>query len=256
LEPSSPASNTGFHLVFEVRDNGIGIEPENRDKVFMPFVQVQSTLNRQFGGTGLGLSIVKKIVEAQGGTVHLDSELGKGSHFRVVLPYQPVSAPQDKFADASDPSLVAKQDGDNKHQKLSSQGDIGQSTDGARVLLAEDNPVNSLIYTRYLKSKGFDLLHAGNGQEAVDMAINEPVDVILLDMSMPIMDGFEVMQKLRNSTDPRVARIPIIAFTAMAMKGDRERCLAAGANEYLTKPVKLTQLDITIKYVLSKGVSG
>ena len=256
LEPSSPASNTGFHLVFEVRDNGIGIEPENRDKVFMPFVQVQSSLNRQFGGTGLGLSIVKKIVEAQGGTIHLDSELGKGSHFRVVLPYQPVSAPQDKFADASDPSLVAKQDGDNEHQKLSSQGDIGQSTDGARVLLAEDNPVNSLIYTRYLKSKGFDLLHASNGQEAVDMAINEPVDVILLDMSMPILDGFEVMQKLRNSTDPRVARIPIIAFTAMAMKGDRERCLAAGANEYLTKPVKLTQLDITIKYVLSKGVSG
>ncbi|MEA5475359.1 ATP-binding protein [Synechococcus sp. CCY9201] len=256
LEPSSPASNTGSHLAFEVRDSGIGVAPENRDKVFMPFVQVQSSLNRQFGGTGLGLSIVKKIVEAQGGSIVLDSELGKGSHFRVVLPYHPASAPQGKLSDVSDPSLVAKQDGNNEHQKLSSQGYNGQSKDGIRVLLAEDNRVNSLIYTRYLKSKGFDLLHATNGQEAVDMAMNDPVDVIVLDMSMPILDGFEVMQKLRSSTDPRVARIPIIAFTAMAMKGDRERCLAAGANEYLTKPVKLNQLDITIKHVLSNGESG
>ncbi len=191
----------------------------------------------------------------KGGSIHLDSELGKGSHFKVVLPYHPAPAPQGKLSDASGPALVAKEDGDNEHQNLSSQDNNGQSADGIRVLLAEDNRVNSLIYMRYLKAKGFAMLHATNGQEAVDMAMNDPVDVILLDMSMPILDGFEVMQKLRSSTDPRVAQIPIIAFTAMAMKGDRERCLAAGANEYLTKPVKLNQLDITIKHVLSIGDS-
>jgi signal transduction histidine kinase/ActR/RegA family two-component response regulator len=235
-------------LILQVRDTGIGIAPENTDKIFMPFVQLQSSLNRQFGGTGLGLSIVKKLLEAHGGSIHLDSEIGKGSCFTVNLPLQPAVAPLPRISAGPEESLQIVQGA------LTGAASSAKLPDGIRVLLAEDNRVNSLIYIRYLKAKGYSVLHAINGQEAIEMAMRDSFDVMVLDMSMPILDGFEVMHRLRKSDNSQVARIPIIALTALAMKGDRERCLAAGANEYLPKPVKLNQLDIAIKQMLSHGV--
>jgi CheY-like chemotaxis protein len=248
VQSSSQAQSSGPQLIFQVSDTGIGIAHEHIDKIFMPFVQLQSSLNRQFGGTGLGLSIVKKLLEAQGGFIHLDSELGKGSCFTVSLPFHLGVTPNSRISAFPEESLQIMK------EAVTGQGTSGQLSDGIRILLAEDNRVNSLIYIRYLKAKGYTVLHASNGQEAVEMAMKDTIDVMVLDMSMPIVDGFEVMQKLRNSDNIQVSDIPIIALTALAMKGDRERCLAAGADEYLPKPVKLNQLDITIKQILSQGV--
>lgn len=249
LENAAEDQEKRKQLVFEVADTGIGIDPQDQARIFMPFIQIQGSLNRQYGGTGLGLSIVRKLVEAHGGSIDLVSEAGKGSCFTVKLPFHPAAAARNHSASGNQvPSpglpaaMAAKGDGSNVQAVLP-----------ARILLAEDNKVNSLMYLRYLRAKGYHLLLACNGEEAVEMAMNQAIDVLLLDISMPLLDGFEVMRRLRSSEDARIANLPIIVLTALAMKGDRERCLAAGADDYLSKPVKLNQLDIAIKQALSCG---
>ncbi|MFY8150246.1 MAG: ATP-binding protein [Prochlorococcaceae cyanobacterium] len=247
LENKTHDKSTETQLVFEVKDTGIGIDLQNREKIFMPFIQIESSLNRQYGGTGLGLSIVKKIVEAMGGSIRLDSELGKGSSFKVKLPFQAAAVPHHRVPASLDPSTQLS-DG-----AMTGPEQSARSHHKTSILLAEDNRDNSLMYLRYLKAKGYNLTHASNGQQAVEIAASQPIDILILDMSMPELDGFEVMRRLRGSTESRIAQIPIIVLTAMAMKGDRERCLSAGADEYLSKPVKLNQLDIAIKQILANG---
>jgi CheY-like chemotaxis protein len=238
LPPESPDSQISY-LHIAVTDTGIGITPENMTKLFQPFVQIDSALNRKYAGTGLGLALVKQIVELHGGRVGLTSELEVGSCFTVDLPYQIQVAP-----DAYSASLAIAVEPDHSPVNALS---LNRSP---LVLLAEDNLANVVTISSYLEAKGYRLLFADNGQEAVALAIANHPDVILMDVQMPNVDGLEAMRQIRQQESLR--HIPIIALTALAMKSDRDLCLAAGANHYLSKPVKLKQLDILIKNILAQ----
>ncbi|WP_176453315.1 GAF domain-containing protein [Pseudanabaena sp. SR411] len=220
-------------IVFQVVDTGIGIAPNDLQRLFQPFVQVSSSLNRQYEGTGLGLALVKQIVELHGGQVMAESDIGKGSCFSVALPYEmsQYSAPESPTASTTLPPLSIDPD----HAPL--------------ILLAEDNEANIQTFTSYLTAINYRIVTARNGEEAVAMAKAESPDIILMDIQMPDMDGLEAIALIR--ADETIAAIPIIALTALAMEGDRERCLEAGANEYLAKPVKFRQLNTAIQQILA-----
>ena len=236
LESSTTNPTPLKYLKIAVIDTGIGISAENIQKLFQPFIQIDSALNRQYNGTGLGLALVKRLVEIHGGTVELTSELGVGSCFAINLPIN-----------FGDPSIE-----DQTNSDLSEQDQIGQSqTEGLispLILLAEDNEANIATFSSYLEAMGYRILSATDGQQAIDLAKAEHPDLILMDIQMPVMDGLEAIKQIR--LDPNLADIPIIALTALAMEGDRERCLAVGANEYLSKPIKLKALADTIRNIL------
>jgi PAS domain S-box-containing protein len=235
------------YIRISITDTGIGIAPEHINKLFQPFIQIDSALNRQYAGTGLGLALVKRIVELHGGQVELTSKLGLGSCFAIDLPIIACSLP-------SSPNLQS--------ETLSSQTEIIEmefsptkpsqlkSEISPLILLVEDNEANISTVSSYLKAKGYRLVFAKDGQEGINQAKSENPNLILMDISMPGMDGFEAMKQIR--LEPNLVNVPIIALTALAMKGDRDRCLEAGANDYMTKPVKLKQLAITIQELLEK----
>ncbi|MBE9032881.1 PAS domain S-box protein [filamentous cyanobacterium LEGE 11480] len=217
-----------------VTDTGIGISPAQVNKLFQPFIQVDSALNRKYEGTGLGLALVKRIVELHGGSVSVTSEVGVGSCFIVDLPcvIEPISTRK------SDPVDVT----DRQNRELTHPL---RPTAGALILLAEDNPSNVETLVGYLEAKGYRLLIANNGKDVITLVQTESPDVVLMDIQMPEIDGLEAIRRIRRMAKGK--DLPIIALTALAMHGDRERCLAAGANEYLSKPVKLKQLSVLIR---------
>ena len=224
---------------FAVTDTGIGISQENLQKLFQPFVQIDGALNRQNTGTGLGLTLVKSIVEMHKGTVSVTSEVGVGSCFTFALPCENSSISSPTFTNQPTNSLEPNPDSSIVE---------GLPT----LLLAEDNDGNKLTISRYLKARGYQLLFAKDGQEAIDIATSMRPDLILMDILMPNIDGLAAIKIIRGSDIPELANIPIIALTALAMTGDRERCIEAGANEYLTKPVKLNHLATAIKQILAQ----
>ncbi len=241
------SATDGDGLELAVIDTGIGIASEQQNQLFQPFVQLDSSLNRQYEGTGLGLTLVKQIVELHGGTISLESEIGQGSCFVVQLPCiscflsePPITQSIDSLM-ALPPSLPAEE---------------SLSTSSPLILLAEDNPDNISTFSNYLIAKGYQIMVAENGLEALAILEDcppervQPVlpDLILMDIQMPKMDGLATISHIRSR--PEFDKIPIIALTALAMAGDRERCLAVGANEYLTKPVKLQELHHTIQRYL------
>lgn len=232
---SSEASNIQYLLTFSVIDTGIGIAQENLDKLFQPFIQIDSALNRKYDGTGLGLALVKRIVELHGGDVSVESQLGQGSTFRFELPCRVVAHP------STLPYVIS---GD----KTADVSTEAASSDLPLILLAEDNEAGINTFQMFLSSRGYRLEVARNGLEAVSIAQAKHPDLILMDIQMPEMDGLEAMRQIR--LDPNLTKVPIIALTALAMKGDQERCMAAGANDYLSKPVKLTQLVGVINKLL------
>jgi CheY-like chemotaxis protein len=216
-----------------VIDTGIGITSDNLHKLFQPFIQIDSPLNRQYDGTGLGLALVKKIVELHGGYVRATSEVGVGSQFAIALPYSSDISEQPQKPANIPPSPSEIIDGE-RYLPL--------------VLLAEDNEDNFLTLTTYLVAKGFQLKIARNGQQAIDLVQIEPPDLILMDIQMPEVDGLEAIKYIRSQG----FTMPIIATTALVMTGDRERCLAAGADDYISKPIKLKLLLTTIQQLFSK----
>jgi CheY-like chemotaxis protein len=208
-------------LSFSVRDTGIGISEENQKKLFQPFNQADASTTRRFGGTGLGLAICRKLVELMNGTLALTSSPGQGSTFSFTLRYAKQSAPAPAapkpVAVASAPSELAG---------------------GLRVLLAEDNPVNQMVGMKQLKKLGCVVDAVKNGLEAVEAWRKGNYQAILLDCEMPEMDGYEAARKIRElETARKQSPVRIIAMTAHAMQGDRDRCLAAGMNDYVAKPV-------------------
>jgi len=214
-------------LDFTVWDTGIGIAESDLPKLFQSFVQIDASLARLYEGTGLGLALVGRFAEMHGGSVSVESEVGKGSRFTVSLPWA------EKYQTLNNISSVNNKVSCSVPEKL-------KTRPLPSILLVEDNENNILCMSDYLRINGYKVRVARNGKEAIESVQEKPPALILMDIQMPIMDGFEAIRQIRADTD--LSNIPIIALTALAMPGDRERCLAAGANEYLTKPVHLKGL--------------
>ncbi|WP_441339189.1 response regulator [Pseudanabaena sp. Chao 1811] len=230
-------------LRITVSDTGIGISPENIKKLFQPFVQIDSALNRQYNGTGLGLALTKRIIELHEGWVELTSELGVGSRFTIALPYiQPAPPISPEIAPASTKAI---------NSEITSGTTQSKTNASPLILIAEDNDINIMAISKYLKSKGYRILIAKDGKEAVDMVLSESPDLVLMDIQMPRMNGLEAIKQIRSQN---FHNLPIIAVTALNMSNDRQRCLEAGANEYIPKPIKLKQLDNVIQDLLISRV--
>ncbi|GAB4342740.1 MAG: hypothetical protein Fur0042_05200 [Cyanophyceae cyanobacterium] len=250
---------SGDWLRFSVSDTGIGIAPDHLDKLFEPFTQIDSSLSRAHNGTGLGLALVQRIAQLHGGVVTVTSALGRGSCFSVWLP--PTGGPSGEagamaaiaVAEAgTSPTLWGQRRGwragGSGTVVTTVEADRGatlpEGVEGSRrpprILIAEDNETNIHVLRDYLQAQGYQVLLARNGLEAVRQARSLRPDLILMDVQMPLVDGLAATQRLRG--DARFADLPILALTAHAMAGDRERCLAAGMTDYLSKPIQFPQL--------------
>ncbi len=211
-------------VVVEVEDTGIGIAPEALPRLFTPFFQADQSNRRRFGGTGLGLVISKRLTEAMGGKLKVESALGRGSTFRISLPLEaledaPAAGPEARAAAEARPAL------------------------GGKALLVEDNAVNRMLAVAMLNNLGIEVTEAENGQAALEHMERSRFDLVLMDCQMPVMDGFEATREIRAREQAALAsRTPIIAVTANAMSGDAERCLKAGMDAYLAKPYTLQTL--------------
>ena len=218
-------------LRFTVRDSGIGIAPEAQERLFTRFVQADSSITQNYGGTGLGLAIVKQLAEHLGGGVALTSVPGQGSVFSCDIPFNEVASVPLPLAQTLATSSTALQ---GARKAESSQ---------AKILVAEDNPINQLVLIELTKQLGYHhVTVVDNGQEAVDAAQEGHFDLILMDCRMPVLDGYAATEKIRTLD----ALIPIIGVTANASLADKEKCLGLGMSDYLTKPIKLTQLRETL----------
>ena len=216
---------------FSVQDTGIGIPADKHSLVFREFEQVDQTATRRVGGTGLGLAISAKLVHLLGGTIWLESEVGRGSTFHFTA----------RFG-----SAVAQSNAPARLNRASQNAEVGRAL---RILLAEDNPVNQHLAVRLLEKQHHSVTAVSNGKEAVEAASDGPFDVILMDVHMPEMDGIQATRKIRECETSTGEHIPIIAMTASAMKQDRETCLAAGMDDYLSKPISLEELRIALARV-------
>ncbi len=227
-------------LHFWVTDNGIGMNSEQVSTLFSAFKQVDSSSTRQYGGTGLGLAISKKLVQQMGGRIWVESEPGVGStfHFTLQLERQRgrVSDRQQLFS-VEQPHF---------------SGAVGKLA-GARLLLVEDNPVNQELVFELLSGYGIDVQTVDNGKAALELLEKELFDGVLMDCQMPVMDGYEATRNIREN--PRFKDLPIIAMTANAMKGDREKVLAAGMNDYIAKPLNVSRMFLTLAEWISPACS-
>jgi PAS domain S-box-containing protein len=234
-------------LRFDVEDTGVGIPPEAQRLLFEPFTQIDGKSTRKFGGAGLGLALSRKLIGLVGGRIELDSRPGEGSTFTLTIP-----------ADAQ----VGAGGIDGAGQKpAQAQGHAHGQPAGSscparpligRVLVAEDSRTNAALVRTRLERLGFEVAIAPDGRQAVDKALAEPFDLVLMDIQMPQMDGYEATRALRQ----KGLSLPIVALTANALEGDRQRCLEAGCNDYLTKPFDLKELVAMLKRLLPQDRPG
>ncbi len=227
----------------EVIDTGVGMAPEELEHISEPFYQVDGSVSRKRGGTGLGLAITRHIIEMMNGKLTIDSAPGEGSTFAVTIPTGCLEGVRMREPPAEEIRT---------EPVLSRQWLSGEKTlAGLRILLAEDGPENQLLISTVLRKSGAEVEIAENGRVAVKMAGAEPFDVVLMDMQMPHMDGYEAARILRN----RGLTCPILALTAHAMSGDRERCLASGCTGYLSKPIDRGQLIAAVAQCAGRTVA-
>lgn len=220
-------------ICFSVTDTGIGIPSENINNLFESFNQLDSSTTRKVGGTGLGLSIVKRLVKALSGSITVESELGKGSRFIVVIPF--VLSHKD-FEEEKEKNILGEEE--KKFER------------GIHVLLAEDNKINQMLMIRLFEKGGYDVDVADNGKMVLEMMSYKEYDIILMDIQMPELDGYETTEIIRNEEKNTRGHIPIIALTAGAMQEDKDRCMKAGMDDYISKPVKSQKLfSLLNKYV-------
>ena len=221
---------TGVGLRFAVRDSGVGIPADKQSMIFDAFRQADGSTTRKYGGTGLGLAICSRLVELMGGRIWVESETGRGSTFYFIVRLGAVT----KSSANIESGL---------HNLTAAVGTLtAEPVIHLRILLVEDNHVNQRLATKLLEKRGHHVTVTGTGQGAVQQAQNESFDVILMDVQMPDMDGLEATTLIRAAENGQPRRTPIIAVTAHSMKGDRERCLAAGMDNYITKPFDAVRL--------------
>lgn len=222
-------AQAGF-LYLTVWDRGIGIPEDKHKLLFQPFQQVDGSLSRRHEGTGLGLALTKRLAELHQGTVEFRSQEGKGSSFTIRLPFNLYPGAVDLATSPSpgdaDPASTP-------------------SSEPSRILVVEDHPVNAMLLQDVLKHWGYEVYHAIDGQQAIAHLTEHSVDIILLDIQLPGVDGFEIARQIKASAAWQ--EIPIIAITALAMPGDRDRCLAAGLQDYVSKPVNYEELATVLK---------
>lgn len=230
---------------FRVKDTGIGMSEEFIEHIFEPFSREQTSTVSGIEGTGLGMAIVKKIVDRMGGTIAVKSRQGEGTEVRVILLFKVSS----RVAECE--TKVFKKTGQMKI--LSERGNSENLLKGKKILLAEDNELNREIVVELLKEAGFILDTAEDGTIAVEkMQKAKPgqYDLILMDIQMPIMDGYEAVRQIRKLKNPETANIPIVAITANAFEEDRQKALEAGMNEHVSKPIDMERLLEIMKKVL------
>lgn len=237
------------HVQICVQDTGIGIPVSKQAQLFQKFSQADSSISRKYGGTGLGLAISKSLMQMMGGEIGLESTEGKGSVFSIKLPLKKLDIAGDKNMIAS--AAPAKDSPTQVSPKSSKSS--APAINKPRILLVEDNPANVLVATLFLDQFGYEYDVASNGEEAVDKSAKQNFSIILMDVQMHGMNGFDATRKIRDrEAEGTLPRIPIIGMTAHAFVGDRERCLQAGMDDYLTKPfVPEDFQDKLEKYVLS-----
>ena len=246
-----PKDNDQMKIVIHVSDSGIGISEDQREGLFENFVQADASTTRKFGGTGLGLAITRKLARMMGGDVQIASEVGRGSVFTLSFMAErgkskPVQAAQ---ASSGPPNLMLAEDDDEP--AIAAPGRYSQgSLSGMRVLIVDDNAINRRVARLFVEPQGLIATEAADGQEALEMLASHPFDLVLLDMHMPVMDGRETIRRIRASSEAWTS-IPVIALTADAMSGDREKCLELGMDGYVPKPVDQRELFVTVLNVMN-----
>jgi signal transduction histidine kinase/CheY-like chemotaxis protein len=225
-----------FTLRFTVEDSGTGIPADKLLSIFDEFTQADGSVSRKYGGTGLGLAITRRLVELHGGDIKVTSELGRGTVFAVTLPCEAT-------VNVSAPALAAT---------ASVTSPTGATPQSVRILVVEDNQVNQKVVTAVLRKRGFYIELANDGQEALNkLEKSAAFDLVLMDVQMPVLDGLEATRIIRK--EARWKLLPIIAMTAHAMNGDKERCLEAGMSGYISKPVHPSLLLSTVdEFLLQK----
>ena len=230
------SNNNNTSICFEIRDSGIGIPPEKQEYIFEVFTQASIDTTRKFGGIGLGLAICRKLVNIMGGDLKVKSKQGKGSTFYFTIQLQKAEIPQIE-------TVINKKSND-KNQGLK----------GLNILLAEDNQINVMVVKRYLNQWGAECDAADNGEIALQRVWSKDYDMILMDLQMPVMDGYEAARQIRMMTGHR-AHVPIIAITASLVGDIKESVMASGMNDCLSKPFKPNELyEIVEKYALKSHI--
>jgi CheY-like chemotaxis protein len=225
-----------FALRFTVTDSGTGIPADKLLSIFDKFTQADGSVSRKYGGTGLGLAITQKLVEMHRGEINVNSELGRGTTFTVTLPCE-ARAAAGNLGGVAAPATASR---------------TGVVQHALRILVVEDNQVNQKVVTAVLRKRGFYIELANDGQEALCKLENSAAfDLVLMDVQMPVLDGLEATRLIRK--EQRWRKLPIIAMTAHAMNGDKERCLEAGMSGYISKPVHPSLLLSTVdEFLLQK----
>jgi signal transduction histidine kinase/ActR/RegA family two-component response regulator len=229
-----PGTEQGHRVEVAVADTGIGMSAEVQQRLFQAFSQADGATTRQFGGTGLGLTISRQLARMMGGDITVTSREGKGSTFVLT------------FLAGVAPALSASKPAQGERPKELS------GLRGARVLVTDDNAINRQVIKLFLVPQGCDLAEATNGKEALDLLAQRPFDLVLLDVHMPVMDGVEAIRRIRSSGQAW-SEIPVIALTADAMSGDRERYIALGMSDYVSKPVDQRELLTRMVRALNDG---
>lgn len=240
-------------LSISIADTGIGIEDKDMKHLFQPFVQLDSSLSRQYPGTGLGLALVRQMVELHGGQVSVVSEIGKGSCFTVRIPYRMAEVNLPSSQDQNNPAVLTCENNagiSSLSGSAGSESNVSKGNSSYLILIVEDNEASLITFVSYLELQGYRLITACNGQEAIALAQSERPNLIVMDIQMPDVDGLEAIRQIRST--PTGYDIPILALTALAMPEDKENCLATGATLYLTKPVKMKHLCDTIQHLLQE----
>jgi len=226
-------------LSFEVSDTGIGIAADQQRAIFQPFSQVDGSTNRKYGGSGLGLAIVAQLVRQMGGQIRVESELSRGSTFRFTARL----------------AKTAHQSAENLARAGRHAGETGKPP-AIAILVAEDNPVNQKLAQSQLNLLGFAADVVNGGQEALDALALRPYPIVLMDCQMPGMDGYEATVEIRRREAATAHRTIVIAMTAHALNGAREKCQAAGMDDYISKPVDIDDLDATLRHWTQASSAG